>query len=75
MVRLRGLNRAALPKSLDLLTIASQRTPQGGVSITLLCAAGGGTRRGADTIARRLEEMSEPWPATLRPNHHRTDQW
>ncbi|MFQ5984580.1 MAG: DUF2948 family protein [Alphaproteobacteria bacterium] len=73
-VKFRGLDRSGRSKPLELLTIASERAPQGGVWITLLFAGGGVIGLQADAIACRLQDLGEPWPTTLRPDHRETDE-
>lgn len=73
-VKFRGLDRSERSKPLELLTIASEPAPRGGVWITLVFAGGGAIRLQADAIACRLEDLGEPWPTTLKPDHRETGE-
>lgn len=54
---------------LELLTVSVSPQAEGAATITLLFAGGGAIRLVAECIDCTLRDVSETWPATMRPDH------
>ncbi|WP_159107184.1 DUF2948 family protein [Azospirillum sp. B4] len=64
-VRYRGLDPSDRASPLSLLAL--EAVPGG---IVLHFAAGGAIRLEGRDMCLKLEDVSEPWPAVIRPTHH-----
>ncbi len=54
---------------LELLTISVDPQAEGAAVLTLLFAGGGAIRLGVECIDCTIRDVSETWPATMRPDH------
>jgi len=54
---------------LELLTISVDPRAEGATVLTLLFAGGGAVRLTVECIDCTLRDVSEAWPATMRPDH------
>ena len=68
-VRHRNINQANPEQLLDLLAIQAQEQRDGTVRIQLLFAGGPEMLLEAECVDGYLEDLSQPWPASGRPEH------
>ncbi len=68
-VRHRNLNQASPEQVLDLLAIQAEERRDGGGRILLLFAGGPELLLETECIDIYLEDLSQPWPASGRPQH------
>jgi hypothetical protein len=68
-VQARGLPAEDSEVPLELLTVTADPQPEGAAVVTLVFAGGGAVRLNAECIDCTLEDVSEAWPATMRPDH------
>jgi hypothetical protein len=68
-VRHRNINQANQQQLLDLLAIQTEEQRDGTVRIQLVFAGGAEMLLEAECVDCYLEDLSQPWPATGRPEH------
>jgi len=68
-VRHRNIDQANPEQVLDLLAIQAQEQRNGSVRIQLLFAGGPEMLLDAECVDCYLEDLSQPWPASGRPDH------
>lgn len=68
-VRTLGITRSNPEQVLDLLSIQVKETSGEAADIRLLFAGGGEILLEAECIDCYLEDISQPWPASRRPDH------
>lgn len=68
-VRHRNINQASKDQVLDLLSIQSREQRDGSVRIQLIFAGGPEMLLEAECVDCYLEDLSQPWSASGRPEH------
>ncbi len=69
-VKVRGIDQSEADAVLELLALQFVPAGDGSGAIELLLAGGGAVRLEVECISAGMADLTGPWPAAARPEHH-----